>query len=211
MGRDPAKDAMQTAETRQRLLEAGLRLFSERAIEQVSMTDVAEAAGVGVATLYRYFSTKPLLVLAVSIWSWEVYTAEALRVQTGEGRTAAEEFAEYLDSFVDLYRNHKDILRFNHFFNVYVQSEALSGEMIETFNSMIAPLESRFRRTCVKAEEDGTLRTDVKPEALFACTLHLMLAAVTRYAVGLVYNKGDGPEREILLLRDMLLREFVSA
>ena len=38
----------------------------------------------------------------------------------------------------------------------------------------------------------------------------LMLAAVTRYAVGLVYDAGVDPEREILLLKKMLLREYVT-
>ena len=35
-----------------------------------------------------------------------------------------------------------------------------------------------------------------------------MLAAVTRYAVGLVYTEGADTERELLTLRNMLLREY---
>ena len=42
---------------------------------------------------------------------------------------------------------------------------------------------------------------------MFSATLHLMLAAVTRYAVGLVYLRGPDPEQE-LLLRDLLVERF---
>ena len=37
-----------------------------------------------------------------------------------------------------------------------------------------------------------------------------MLAAVTRCAVGLVYKGGEDPEKELILLRNMLLREYTQ-
>ena len=40
--------------------------------------------------------------------------------------------------------------------------------------------------------------------------LHLMLAVVTRYAVGLVYNEESDPEEELLMQKDMLMRRFVK-
>jgi hypothetical protein len=36
-----------------------------------------------------------------------------------------------------------------------------------------------------------------------------MLAAVTRYAVGLVYHGGADPEKELTLLKDLLFRQYV--
>jgi AcrR family transcriptional regulator len=47
-----------------RAVECAAGLFLKRRIADVRMTDVAEAAGVGVATLYRRFSTKTRLALA---------------------------------------------------------------------------------------------------------------------------------------------------
>jgi AcrR family transcriptional regulator len=48
-------------DNRDRILEASRELFSERGID-VTMRDIARAAGVGPATLYRRFPTKQLLV-----------------------------------------------------------------------------------------------------------------------------------------------------
>ena len=56
------------AANRQRFLETGFRLFTERTIAAVSLETVAKESGIGVATLYRYFGSKADLAVAVSAW-----------------------------------------------------------------------------------------------------------------------------------------------
>ncbi|HEX6142863.1 MAG TPA: TetR/AcrR family transcriptional regulator [Geminicoccaceae bacterium] len=46
------------------MLSTTLALFRSQALEDVSIDDIARAAGVGKATLYRYFETKEALVRA---------------------------------------------------------------------------------------------------------------------------------------------------
>ena len=67
----------------------------------------------------------------------------------------------------------------------------------------------RFAETYRKGKEDGTLRTDMSAEEMFSVTAHLMLAAVTRYAVGLVYTVDTDIEKELLLLKEMMINKFV--
>jgi hypothetical protein len=43
---------------------------------------------------------------------------------------------------------------------------------------------------------------------MFSATLHLMMAAATRYAVGLICDAGVDPEKELELLKDMLMQRF---
>ena len=52
--RNAEKDAAEKAERRARLLEAAFRLMSARSIEAVKLTEIADAAGLGIVTLYRY-------------------------------------------------------------------------------------------------------------------------------------------------------------
>jgi AcrR family transcriptional regulator len=49
-------------ETRERLGDVAARLFAEHGYDEVSMSDVARAAGVSDQTVYNYFPTKPDLV-----------------------------------------------------------------------------------------------------------------------------------------------------
>ena len=213
MGRNLEKDAVEMAAKNQRIMEEGFRIFAERTIDKVKMTDVAEAAGIGIASLYRYYSSKPKLVIAISTWVWERYTAELIKkLETSEnaGLTAAEKYDLYLEFFLDMYRDHRDMLRFNQFFNVYLQSEGISDEQMKPFTDLIRALEKRFEATCRQGLEDGTLRMELSEERMFSVTAHLMLAAVTRYAVGLAYTDGTDAEKELELQKELLFKRFTT-
>lgn len=79
----------------ERMLVAAARLGAENDYERVQMHDVAKAAGVAIATLYRYFPSKAHLFTAVMRWQVErSYTARP----TGPGQDPAEAIAGLLSS-----------------------------------------------------------------------------------------------------------------
>ncbi len=190
-------------------LEKGFELFSEKGIAVVSMKDVAKAAGYGVATLYRYFSSKPVLVIAIAVRKWSGYLRADENIWQDD-RTAAQRFTFFLDSFLELYRNHRALLRFNQFFNIYLQTENIGPDVLQPYQNLIESLAQRFHRMYLMAEKDHTLRLDTPEEEMFSLVLHMMLAAVTRYAVGLVYQPYPGydPESELVVLRNMFLEKY---
>lgn len=207
------KDPIATEATRQRILETGFALFSQRNVESVSMGEIAKASGVAVMTVYRYFSAKPKLVVAVATWKWASLIEDNRKYRPRpdfEGMTAAEVFDFFLDSFLRLYRDNRDILCFNQFFNIYVQSENIDDTTIRPYGDLIRAFAERFHIIYEKALLDRTIRTDVPEETMFRTTLHLMLAAVTRYAVGLVYRPDSDAEalKELETLKRALLREY---
>jgi AcrR family transcriptional regulator len=62
----------QRAETRERLLDAGARLFAERGYDAVTAAEIADAAGVTERTFFRHFPTKNDLILT----NWQRLAAE---------------------------------------------------------------------------------------------------------------------------------------
>ena len=210
MGVNPELNELQKEVTRQRILETGFRVFAEGTIEKVKMSDVAKAGGIGTTTVYRYYKTKPELVLAISTWAWERYLDQVIRKIDSVEVTAAEEYEYFLDTFLDMYRNHRNLLRFNQFFNVYVQNEEIPLEVMKPYFEVVKKLEDRFAALYERAEKDHTIRTDIPAKEILLTSMHLMLAAVTRYAVGLVYEGGMDPEKELVLQKNMLLREFTK-
>ena len=195
------------------ILESAFRLFSEKGIESVTMPEVANASGVGRATLYRYFASKLDLVVAIGTWKWNEYIAHHdafVPLETHESMTGAQYLRFYLDSFLDLYRNHRDILRFNYNFNSYLQHESGTEAQRQPYLQMVGILHERFHRLCERGRRDGTLRDDISETSMFSSSFHIMLAAVTRYAVGLVYvpEEIDAPEGELVMLEELLLSRF---
>ena len=55
---EPAYTRLGVDKRRQQLLDAGTALFAEHAFEEISMREIAEAAGVSKALLYHYFPSK---------------------------------------------------------------------------------------------------------------------------------------------------------
>ena len=53
------------SENRRRILAAARALFAERGVDQVSMHEIAKAAGIGQGTLYRRYAHKGLLSIAL--------------------------------------------------------------------------------------------------------------------------------------------------
>lgn len=210
MSRNAAMDAARMERSKQKVADTAFALFAEHGIESVTMPEIAKAAGMNRSSIYRYFPAKADLAVAVSAKNWSSYTRQSHEREKEKIHTAAERYEFWLDSFLDLYRNHRELLRYNQFFNVYVANEKIPAERMEPFSRVIEALAARFHEVYEQARQDGSLRTDIPEKEIFSTTLHLMLAAVTRYAVGLVYQSGNNPERELETLKRILMREYVK-
>ena len=79
MPRNIERDEKEAMRRKEQLMEAGFRLFSQYGIENVSLQRVADAAEVGVATLYNYYQTKVKLVIAISGKIWGALWNEVLK------------------------------------------------------------------------------------------------------------------------------------
>ena len=193
---------------RKRIMETGFNIFSERGIEAVTMPEVAEASGVSRATLYRYFPTKLDLVLAIGLETWADYInyrTELISPETHANWTAAEFLGYFLDSFIDLYRYHRDLLRFNYDLNSFMRKESGAAQVIGKYQEIADGVRAQFHDLFERGKKDGTIRTDLQEESMFSGPFHIMLAAITRYSVGLLYlTRPEEEERELIVLHDLL-------
>ena len=210
-----ANDPKQLEIRRREILDKGFELMSQRSIDSVLMQEVADGIGCGIATLYRYYSTKQAFVVAVSSWKWDQFAKEIWdsweKRGFDQGKSAAVHFELYLDFFLELFRNHSDFLCFNQFFNVYIRSEQIDAETLKPYQEMIGRMREHFHNTVyLKAEQDHTIRTDESEEKMFSKTIHIMLAVVTRYSVGLAYTPEGGLDamEELEYLKDVILRDY---
>lgn len=213
--RNAERDAKEMTAKREIMLQTGFKIFSEQVIEAVSMQDVANACSIGIATLYRYFATKLDFVIAIGTRKWKDYYIEiekAYNDSNGEKMNAAQEFNFYLEAYITLYRNHKDLLRFNKNFDTYVRHEAATAEQMKPYNGAVNVFAKKFHTVFLKAQQDGTLRTDIPEEKLFISSMYMMLPMAAKYAEGLIYP--DEIDRdmteELIALKNMILNTYLT-
>ena len=195
------------------IIEVAFKMFAEKGIEQVTMTDIAELSEVGRMTVFRYFPSKTDLVIAISTWKWKEYIEwhnSLLSAEEMETIKGAEYLKFYIDSFLELYRNHKDILRFNYNFNSFLSYQKGTEEQKEPYQKMVDALAAQFHVLYERGRLDGTLNTDIPEPMMFSSIFHIMLAAVTRYATGLAIVNESEPENELVMLAEMLLSKFTK-
>ena len=208
--RNAEKDAAEKAERRVRLLEAAFRLMSARSIEAVKLTEIADAAGLGIVTLYRYFKTKPDLVIELGVVLWKKYYVEvekAYAARGGAAMNAAEEMEFFIDSIIELYRSHKDVLKFNRNFDTYVVHQECTAEQMRPYNEAVEVFATKFHTVYRKAQEDGTLDIRVSEKRLFVGTLYTVLSVAGKFAEGLGYPSEDHHNMldELLMIKRRIL------
>lgn len=140
---------MSPDERRQVLLAAGARLFAERTYDAVLMEDVAAAAGVSRALLYRHFPSKRDLFAGV----YE-QAAEQLLVATplDNGKPLAEQLAAGLNTHFDYFEANAN--------SVLAANRVLAGD--PTIQAIIAGELGELRRRLLDAlGVEGTTRTQV--------------------------------------------------
>jgi AcrR family transcriptional regulator len=94
---EPAYTRLRVDERRRQLIDAGSALFARSAFEEISMRQIAEAAGVSKALLYHYFPNKIELFKAAA----QEYAGELQRIiEPSDEGTPIERLSESLDGYL---------------------------------------------------------------------------------------------------------------
>lgn len=109
--RPPVRERADAARNRLVVLEAAERLFAERGACDVSMDEVAAAAGVGKGTVYRRFKDQAGLALAVLEEKERELQEAVLRGKPplGPGASVDQRLYAFLDELIDLLNAHTEL------------------------------------------------------------------------------------------------------
>ncbi len=101
----PAYRRLENDERRRRLLELGARLFTEHAYDEISMAQIARAAGISKALLYHYFPSKQDYFVATLADGAEELRA---RVEPDPSLPPVQALAVAVDAYLDWIEHNAD-------------------------------------------------------------------------------------------------------
>jgi AcrR family transcriptional regulator len=110
--RRPVPAAKPEVEVRQRLLEAGQRVFADMGYAGARVEDIIDAANTSRATFYRYFSSKNELFTELSRLCFEEMRGTTRAVASiTPGTDAREQLIEVMKAWRDLFDRHGGVIR----------------------------------------------------------------------------------------------------
>lgn len=198
---------------KERVLQVAFELFVKNSIEAVSMQNIADAAKVGVASVFRYYANKTDLVIAVGAYKWHnslKIIEDSRPIDYIKEIPAVERLKFTLDTYLRMYKNNKDLLKFNDNFNHYITHEHVEEERLAPFTTAVNPMLDRLHWMYEKGKEDHTIRTDIPEDEFIRATAHSMMASCQHYAGGFIWgadkDKNHDYTPELMLLREMILK-----
>ena len=162
---DDTIDAHRQA-VRAAVLDAAWGLVAERGLAAVTMSSVAEAAGIGRATLYKYFPDVDAILVAWHERQIRRHLDQLRALRTRPG-TPLEHLAAVLGAYATNSR------RSDHH-GAELSAMLHGGEHVQQAQAQLVHL---VRDLLVEAADAGEVRTDVPPDELAVYCVHALAAA----------------------------------
>ena len=196
-----------------RILASAFTLFSSAGIEPVAMTDIAKKAEIGVASLYRYFSTKDEIAIRTAIWAWEEQISEIYPSINNDEYTNENglfRLSIIFSLFKKLYMSQPEFLRFIYFFDSYAVNSGIKQERMIEYENVIGKVQMIVADAIKLGLKDNSINKKYidKTENLYFTLMHSFFSTAQKLTLSenlLAMNeKSKGPD-QLDLLSELLL------
>ena len=169
----------------QKILEAAMELFCEKGIEETSIDEIAERAGVGSATIYRYYETKAQLAIQSGVAYWRKIAGQYLNITDIEGysdMTGLEQLECIMDALIAIFERERGFLKYLQEFEVFVRRYAINIERLAEYEDSIMSLKPRVTDALEKGRQDGTLFFEWSSNEVCYSLAHTAFGVMKRFA-----------------------------
>lgn len=198
---------------RNEILDAGMRLCLSIGVADVDMKEVAAAARVSRATLYRYFPSKKALVYEILRRQSAQNAAGYHAARQAFAGSGYEKFSQFVMQLVDAYRAFPDMFRFMGMVDFYYGSKDSPDDLIALYREMFRSLlvEDTPHHYLEEGQRDGSVRADVEPRTYTATVIAALVSlaeqvAANKEATQTLYGVTDA---DVML--DTLARALLDA
>ena len=184
--------------------------FERNGIVNSKIRDIAKLAGVGEASVYRYFKDKTELVDLVAFYAWsqkshefETFITSHMLVAT----SGVEQLLVIFDLFADLYFNHKDMLKFMEDYGNY---RAMTNPDTNTniLASYLESLKELIYSFVALGIQEGTVKEETIKEDIYEYFILSLLPTIQNLAIRssvLNNNTNESNKRLIFNMRKVFI------
>ena len=188
---------------------AACELLQEKGIENVKMTDVARRAGLGVASMYRYFETKEKLIITCAVKMWERVIESIMPsfcTKEYSGLCGFEKIKRILCVYKTLFDEHKDFVMFVARFDSYCLNNGIETDKLADYEKLFALLYEYFSEAYDLGIADGSIRSDVDRRVFYLTCNHALMAVVQKLVSGEILEQDDfADSTEIDIMIDIFM------
>ena len=183
--RESAARMRRTQQREQKILEAAMALFCEKGLEETSIDEIAVRAGVGSATIYRYYETKAQLAIQSGVEYWKKIAQQYLNLTEIKGysdMTGLKQLECIMDALVMIFEKERGFLKYLQEFEVFVRRYEIDMERLAAYEESIMSLKPRVTDALEKGLQDGTLSFEWSPNEVCYSLAHTAFGVMKRFA-----------------------------
>ena len=183
--RESAARMRRTQQREQKILEAAMALFCEKGLEETSIDEIAGRAGVGSATIYRYYETKAQLAIQSGVEYWKKIAQQYLNLAEIKGysdMTGLKQLECIMDALVMIFEKERGFLKYLQEFEVFVRRYEIDMERLAAYEESIMSLKPRVTDALEKGLQDGTLSFEWSPNEVCYSLAHTAFGVMKRFA-----------------------------
>ena len=194
-------------------IECASRLFLERGIAAVKMTEIADAAGMGVATLYRHFSTKTALAVSSAIVMWahlmETYE-ELVRTEAYQALDGASRLELLLSTYCDQCVYQPGFAAFVDELDRLMLAGDVASEAIDAYAQMLGGAYPHFEEAYRLGVADGSIARETDFALFYRSVAHALVCVASKLSRGEVLPSDDFSHArdELACIIDMAIRSL---
>ena len=204
-----SKRQQQKQHRRQSIIDIAKELFLEQGVQTIQMQDVATAANIGIATLFRYFPKKEYLIIATTNAITEEMAKDVGQI-VEQNCTAYEKIEQILDYYINLTKDPQHRLaKYFESFDLYEKMAEESPEQYIEYLSARNKLADTLLTLAEQGKQDESLKSDIDLD-MFIMTMvqnfsiFTFKLSLTKHAPNL--STLLSADNQLLMMKDIFLR-----
>ncbi len=197
-------------------MNAAIGLFCEKGIEETSVDEIAVKAGVGSATVYRYYETKAELAIQSGVAYWKRIADTYLNVYTQKGYeelNGLEQLEKIMNGLAQIFEHETAFLKYLQEFDVFVRKYGIEIERLKEYEECIMSLKPGVIAALEKGKKDGTLSFEWSPEEVCYSLAHSVFGLMKKLAWNgslLALQRKDGLSLQVRITIKLLIRGLMN-